>query len=992
MKKIFLVLFTMLLFASVCFALIPDDSLINPIVITNCSGLQNMKNNLSGNYILSGNINCYTDTRSGGVLWNGGKGFIPIGNASTPFRGKFDGKGFTIDGIFETSDETDSGLFGYLKNATVKNVGLTNLYIFGFTNAGGLAGTSDASNVSDVYTTGRVSGSGKVGGVIGQQTSSAQLIHVYSKPILNTGQSGGSGGLVGFNANGCFIEKSFAVISYTYITVPGKLVSGWVFGIAGINQGTILDAYWFNLGASETHCYYNLDAGCTKADSLSRFYSSQYAVYNIPPAWGNNWSWSGTALPTLNQNYVCYGSFDLNSEPFTGDDVNLSEADEKLIELKETNTSRKCEYRCKEGFYKSGNKCIQYSCKNDSGINLTNSSLCLNDDFPLAFDLNKSLVNFNSCTSQKKCEWQCLENYFVSADKKSCLPFECTAVPQNTILCTNDNNGLTRNTESTLIESFSKCTAEKKCEYYCKSNFYAKENTCAQWGCGNEVDGNNMVLYPNDHLNIINKSELVSVLVEKDTNRKCEWHCEDGFFKNKNKCDPYLCKGDADTNSIKCSGDDFNLDKDYPITLVTSSSACTDDLKCQWYCRNGFYEKEGKCLALSTLTCEGAPIPNAEICPDDDVFLPQKGITNILLYSKENCSESRKCQWYCSKGYYMGNGADANKCVPFVCDGNVFENSMLYYKDDLALEKNTLRNLVDENTSAKCEYYCKAGFHVEINNGVKKCVHNIYSCVGEFENATLFDLDESELTSDILSVLSKNNTARKCEWKCNEGFVKIGESCASTDKNEASCGTAVRKYLIGEKFPGDYTLCNYSTPSKTSIVLDNEMGATVSWKCMGDTNILCKAMRVSSYEGQRDFNSILELITDSVDDTNILVSIKCSNPMKVNLSVKGLDTDKNYPLDQNQIDCNSDMTTHLVSLLSVPVDESGLIVKTKVAGLAKSCHTCEMTSSLSINLTYGELKLDPILILAIVLVVIIVAVFINLISGSSEDEEEQQTE
>ena len=74
--------------------------------ISDCAGLQNMNQNLAEDYELSGNINCDV------APFNTGEGFHPVGNFSDEFTGTFDGKGYTISGLFIDRSSADYvGLF-----------------------------------------------------------------------------------------------------------------------------------------------------------------------------------------------------------------------------------------------------------------------------------------------------------------------------------------------------------------------------------------------------------------------------------------------------------------------------------------------------------------------------------------------------------------------------------------------------------------------------------------------------------------------------------------------------------------------------------------------------------------------------------------------------------------------------------------------------------------------------------------------------------------
>lgn len=121
---------------------------------------------------------------------------------TTAFTGTFDGGLHTISGL-------DHALFNTIDGGTVKNVILDNVNITTGTNVGAIAnevtGTSD--NIAAIYNcgilSGSVSGSGYVGGLVGQLGSStadncyARVINCFSYATV----SGGThvGGIVGYN-------------------------------------------------------------------------------------------------------------------------------------------------------------------------------------------------------------------------------------------------------------------------------------------------------------------------------------------------------------------------------------------------------------------------------------------------------------------------------------------------------------------------------------------------------------------------------------------------------------------------------------------------------------------------------------------------------------------------------------------------------------------------------------------------------------------------
>jgi hypothetical protein len=87
-----------------------SGTLTDPWVINSCKELQDMNLHLDGNYVLGGDINCYTDTHLGGALYHGGAGFSPIGNCGgdacgsgavdNNFKGNFNGNNHKIYSLY----------------------------------------------------------------------------------------------------------------------------------------------------------------------------------------------------------------------------------------------------------------------------------------------------------------------------------------------------------------------------------------------------------------------------------------------------------------------------------------------------------------------------------------------------------------------------------------------------------------------------------------------------------------------------------------------------------------------------------------------------------------------------------------------------------------------------------------------------------------------------------------------------------------------------
>lgn len=254
------------------------------------------------------------------ITWNGGAGFVPIGNSSSAFRGTYDGDSRQITGLHITrsgNSITMVGLFGYTNGATIRNLAMTggsvsvattgNTYAY----AGSLVGLSANSTISDCSGTGNVfasspSGNALAGGLIGSgnsltncyaagnvtahsQTSSTAIAgglmgelnlgtiancYATGKVLINISvysSSAASGGLVGSNTNGTIIN-CYATGNVEADTAA----SSYAGGLVGNNSsGTI--TYCYALGNATAKSIYSTSSSAvaTYAGGVAGFTSGK---------------------------------------------------------------------------------------------------------------------------------------------------------------------------------------------------------------------------------------------------------------------------------------------------------------------------------------------------------------------------------------------------------------------------------------------------------------------------------------------------------------------------------------------------------------------------------------------------------------------------------------------------------------------------------------------------------------------------------------------
>ena len=179
-----------------------------------------------------------------GKSFNGGKGWIPIGNnTSTTFKGSFDGNYKTISGLYINDDLYYTGLFG-LADGPISNLGLTSVNITstGTGGTGSIAGITQAGGtVSGCFVVGAISGGANVGGVVG--TARCSIANCYA-----TGSVKGTGSNIGGIAGEC------AALSNCY---AANAVSGsdMVGGIAGMTGGELKNCAALNPSVAPNNSY-----------------------------------------------------------------------------------------------------------------------------------------------------------------------------------------------------------------------------------------------------------------------------------------------------------------------------------------------------------------------------------------------------------------------------------------------------------------------------------------------------------------------------------------------------------------------------------------------------------------------------------------------------------------------------------------------------------------------------------------------------------------
>jgi len=231
--------------------------------------------------------------------WDGGAGFLPIGNSTTPFTGTYNGQGEVISNLTINRPNTSFiGMFGMVEGGEIENLGV-DADAAGSRYVGAIAGyVSFSSTVSKCQTYGTVSGDNFVGGIIGSLEDGstldkcgsladvtgeryvgglagrnlATITDCYASGSVN-GSVSDEGGLVGGNTSTPTVSNSFwdtetstlavsaggtgkttsemkTLATFTS-TASSGLTTPWDF-VGTPNDDTGIEDWW-NMDASETN-------------------------------------------------------------------------------------------------------------------------------------------------------------------------------------------------------------------------------------------------------------------------------------------------------------------------------------------------------------------------------------------------------------------------------------------------------------------------------------------------------------------------------------------------------------------------------------------------------------------------------------------------------------------------------------------------------------------------------------------------------------------
>ena len=247
-----------------------SGTLEDPYLIASAAHLNSVRYYLGEEH--SGNHYLQTGDLDLGVSpWNEGEGWDPIGwyidvDDHLRFHGNYNGNGFIVDGLYIDRIEGEhQGLFGYINDAVIKNLGVTNAELSGYHAVGIIAGSARSSLITNCFSSGTAYGELSIGGIAGMCFAQSVIskCHNYAA-VYGTAEIGGITGILASSSSidnscnrgsisgymqiggltGSLVNEASITNSYSFgsVTAMGYFGGGLV-GMSMINS-TVENSYW----------------------------------------------------------------------------------------------------------------------------------------------------------------------------------------------------------------------------------------------------------------------------------------------------------------------------------------------------------------------------------------------------------------------------------------------------------------------------------------------------------------------------------------------------------------------------------------------------------------------------------------------------------------------------------------------------------------------------------------------------------------------------
>lgn len=212
--------------------------------------------------------------------------WTPIGNASKPYAGTFEGQNYSISGLYTNTSSTSLiGFFGDASGATIQNLCIKDSYFCGNEHVAGICGSANNARFAKCSNYSKIKGTNYVGGIVGDTEGGCSIDNCcnYGK-ISGTNNIGGivgddfddgissrriylcinQGVISGSSCVGGIIGKSckYAIRDCAnYATITGS--GSWIGGICGYTSEVSYST------TSYTYYEYSTIANCLNVSSVT---------------------------------------------------------------------------------------------------------------------------------------------------------------------------------------------------------------------------------------------------------------------------------------------------------------------------------------------------------------------------------------------------------------------------------------------------------------------------------------------------------------------------------------------------------------------------------------------------------------------------------------------------------------------------------------------------------------------------------------------------
>ena len=214
----------------------------------------------------------------------------PDNEANIAFKGIFDGNFNTISGIYTNSELKNRGFFAFIKEATIKNVGIIN---------------------------GNIQGTSRTGGIVGYAYSNSKIINCYNSLAISSNDNF-VGGIAGYIREKVIIENCY---NNGNIISSGGMIGGIV---GGISNSEIKNCY--NTGKIEGVSVGGISGGIFTKASIENCYN----VGNIKSTVGNAFAinCSGNSLVNFKNNYYLENTVNTSNDLYPQEECKVKNEQE----------------------------------------------------------------------------------------------------------------------------------------------------------------------------------------------------------------------------------------------------------------------------------------------------------------------------------------------------------------------------------------------------------------------------------------------------------------------------------------------------------------------------------------------------------------------------------------------------------------------------------------------------------------------------------------